>query len=720
MTMPSLFGEFRDGPFVGLGYRTPTYTGVTDGHGRFFYEAGDLVTFFIGPLQLGCAKGAPTLTIASLDNKPDTDLFRPTTVNRARFLLSFSPEPDFRNGVTISEDIRDAVSKHMDILSFDSEIDSFEKKISVHAVFNELGARFRGVAEVRNHLRRSLNGIKLLRDVQIPTRDGSWLGADVFLPIGSGPSPTLMNMSVYGRAFRVGVIRTDDDLHASEEREDAWHENKRDDIPPFFKWSEAAFRPNASTWVPRGYVMVRVDHRGIGNTPGELNPYSKQEALDYYDAIEWAAKQPWSNGKVATFGASFHGTNQLFAAGLHPPSLKAIAALACDADAYRDLSYPGGIYLEGYRKYWWQVLVGKQRNPESSAVGFLEGLKQHPWDDEYYHGEGLMSADFSNIVIPAILSVSQSEGIHGRAGFEAFRGLGSPSKHLLVWDAFYMPSMTYDSDADLRSFFDLHLKGIKPAQEQPPVRLMMRVGDRKFEWRDAADWPIPGTQYQDFFLDANASSTIGSLSAAEPKYGGFIEYSADADPTDHENAPMAVFESAPFDTDVDFAGHFKATLWVASTSSDADIYVSLRVMDGERQVPYRTIEPATFQGEARGHRSSPPLTAGVLKASRRALDPTRSTPERPWHTHLEKDAQLLIPDKPVKVEVELLAVTGRVSRGWRLRLEVSPVEGPGTMPGFERAYDESYHRGAVNRVMTGGAHKSCITMPVVPSISSSN
>ncbi|KAF4460141.1 hypothetical protein FALBO_13090 [Fusarium albosuccineum] len=248
MTMPSLFGEFRDGPFVGLGYSTPSYTGVTDSHGRFFYEAGDLVTFFIGYFELGCAKGAPTLTLASLDNKPDTDLFRPTTVNRARFLLSFSHDLDFRNGVTIDDKIRDAVKKHSENLSFDSEIGSFEKKISVHAAFNELGARLREVAEVRNHLRRSLNGIELLRDVQIPTRDGSWLGADVFLPIGNGPSPTLMNMSVDGRAFRVGVIRTDDDLQTSEEREDAWHENKRDDIPPFFKWSEAAFRPNASTW----------------------------------------------------------------------------------------------------------------------------------------------------------------------------------------------------------------------------------------------------------------------------------------------------------------------------------------------------------------------------------------------------------------------------------------------------------------------------------------
>lgn len=715
MTLPILTGEFRDGPFIGLGYKTPSQAGVTDLHGRFSYLAGEVITFFINNLRLGSTTGATSLTLASLDGGLNTDLSRPSTVNRARFVLSLSRELDFRNGVTISKEICDTISKHIDGLSFDFEIDSFEKATSLHAILDELNLRFRGAAEVRNHLRRSIRGIKLLRDVQIPTRDGSWLGADCFLPIGNGRSPVLMNMSVYGRAFRIGVVHTDDDFRASEEREDTWQENERENIPPFFKWSEAAFRPNATTWVPRGYVMIRVDNRGIGNTPGDVNPFSKQEALDYYDAIEWAAKQPWSDGKVATFGASFHATNQFNVAGLQPPSLKAIAPLACDADAYRDLSYPGGIYLEKYREYWWEVLVGKQRNPKSGAVDFLGGFRSHPWDGEYYHGGGLVSADFSKINIPVMVSVSQSEVIHGRAGFEAFRELCSHSKHLLVWDAFYMPSMIEGSDADLHAFFDLHLKGIKPAQQQPPVRIMMRTGDREFEWRNEADWPVPNTRYFDFFLDARGSNKVGRLDTVQPKSEFFIEYSSDTEPTNHANAPMAAFVSAPFDKDVDFAGHFKATLWVTSTTSDADVYVSLRVLDGEREVPYRTIEPATFQGEARGKRATAPLTSGVLKASRRATDPTRSTPERPWHTHLEKDAQPLIPNEPVKIEVELLAVAGRISAGRRLRLEVSPIEGPGVVvPGFERAYDETYHRGATNCVLTGGTHASSITIPIIP------
>jgi predicted acyl esterase len=167
---------------------------------------------------------------------------------------------------------------------------------------------------------------------------------------------------------------------------------------------------------------------------------------------------------------------------------------------------------------------------------------------------------------------------------------------------------------------------------------------------------------------------------------------------------MAVFESAPLDEDVELAGHFRATLWVSSTSPDADFYVALRVMDGEREILYQTRDAASVA----------PLTWGCLKASHRVLDPVRSTTERPWHTHRREDARPLRPDEVVKVDVEMLVATGRIAAGHRLRIEISPAEGRGTNPDWQRAYDDSYHRKAVNRIFTGGALPSSITIPVVP------
>jgi predicted acyl esterase len=700
-----LSGTFLDGPFIGLGYRTPTCEGVTDEHGAFLYRPGETVTFSIGTLVIGSAAGATHLTLASLGDggtAGSPDVTRPDTVNRARFVQSLGHELDLRDGVLIDQRMRDVVDAHADGISFDCDVESFEQADSVRAVFGENGLRFRGAAEARNHVRRALAGIKVMRDVRIPVRDGSYLLADVFRPIEAGNYPTLLRLSVYGRAFQVGSILSDADHQASEEREAAWHEESRDGIFAYFRHSETAVSANAGDWVPRGYVVVRVDGRGVGRTPGTASPFSVQESLDYYDAIEWAAEQPWSDGKVGLYGGSYNATVQWNVASLRPPSLKAIAPLASDSDAYRDLAYPGGILLDDYRNWWWTEMVGGAKNPESDAVDFVKGLVDHPWDDDYYRGVGLQSADFAGIDIPVLTAVSQTAQIHGRAGFEAFAQVKSTEKQLLVWDAEYAHHMYLDSRADIEAFFDRHLKGLEPEREPSPVRMVIRTGDGGAQWRDAADWPVPGTEYRNLFLDAGREGGPGGVADEPPARIAAAEYSADVRAS--ANLPMAVFETAPFDTDLELAGHFRASLWVASTSSDADLFVSLRVLDGDREVPYGTHEPNPLA----------PLTWGCLKVSRRALDPVRSTEERPWHTHRREDAQPLAPGDVVKVEVELLPATARIPAGRRLRIEISPAEKEGSVSAWARAYDESYHRGAVNRVFTGGPLPSSVTLPVIP------
>src|SRR5207244_1326121 len=63
-------------------------------------------------------------------------------------------------------------------------------------------------------------------------------------------------------------------------------------------------------WVPDGYACVRVDSRGAGRSPGVLDLWSARETRDLYDCIEWAAGQPWSNGKVGLSGISYYAMNQ--------------------------------------------------------------------------------------------------------------------------------------------------------------------------------------------------------------------------------------------------------------------------------------------------------------------------------------------------------------------------------------------------------------------------
>lgn len=68
--------------------------------------------------------------------------------------------------------------------------------------------------------------------------------------------------------------------------------------------------PDPGFWVPNDYVVVKVALRGSDKSKGVLSPWSKREAEDYYEMIEWAAKQPWSNGNIGTNGVSYLAVTQ--------------------------------------------------------------------------------------------------------------------------------------------------------------------------------------------------------------------------------------------------------------------------------------------------------------------------------------------------------------------------------------------------------------------------
>ncbi|WP_052384098.1 CocE/NonD family hydrolase [Litchfieldella xinjiangensis] len=96
-----------------------------------------------------------------------------------------------------------------------------------------------------------------------------------------------------------------------------------------------------------GYVCVRVDMRGSGDSDGVLtDEYTQQEQEDGVDAINWIAKQPWCNGKVGMMGISWGGFNSLQVAAKQPEALKAIISLCSSDDLYSDnMHYMGGCLL---------------------------------------------------------------------------------------------------------------------------------------------------------------------------------------------------------------------------------------------------------------------------------------------------------------------------------------------------------------------------------------
>src|ERR1041384_6213363 len=77
--------------------------------------------------------------------------------------------------------------------------------------------------------------------------------------------------------------------------------------------------------------------RGAGRSPGYIDHFSPRETRDFYDCIEWAGVQPWSNGKVGLSGISYYGINQWHEMPLRPPHLAAMIIWEGAADWYRDM-----------------------------------------------------------------------------------------------------------------------------------------------------------------------------------------------------------------------------------------------------------------------------------------------------------------------------------------------------------------------------------------------
>lgn len=109
-----------------------------------------------------------------------------------------------------------------------------------------------------------------------------------------------------------------------------------------------------------GYVFLTVDVRGRGNSEGEFTPLL-QEAKDGHDVVEWLARQPYCDGKVAMWGGSYAGYDQWAAAKERPPHLATIVPVASPK--------PGVDYPMSHNMFYaydtqWLTLVGGRAGQE--------------------------------------------------------------------------------------------------------------------------------------------------------------------------------------------------------------------------------------------------------------------------------------------------------------------------------------------------------------------
>src|SRR5580704_15950644 len=554
--------------------------------------------------------------------------------------------------------------------------------------------------------------------------DGLVLRADVFRPEADGRYPVIMTHGPYAKwlAFQEGFARQWANLAAEHPDALAGSSNLH------ANWETV----DPEKWVPDGYVVIRVEWRGAGRSPGYLDIFSARETRDYYQCIEWAAVQPWSTGKVGLLGVSYYAMNQWQVAALQPPHLAAICPWEGGSDFYRDFTRHGGI-LNVFVRQWYppqvagvqhgvgdrgrrhRVTGGTVAGPETLTADQLKGngadtphaVLTHSLDESYFRER---SPDLAKIRVPVLSAANWAHHLHTRGNFEGYSRVGSADRWLEVhglqhWVQFY----TDDGVRLQKRFFGHFLKGEGTGWgAQPPVVLHARRVDGSFEERAEAAWPLPRTQWTRFHLDIAA----GQLAPAPD--------TAERSATFEALGEGLEFWTPPLEQELEITGSAAARLTVASSTSDADVFLTLRVLDPDGC-------DVTFIS---GQDSRGCVGFGWLRASHRKTDPERSLAYRPWHTHDEQ--QPLTPGEPVALDVEIWPTSVIIPAGYRLGVAVQgrdfelPGEGPWpsafgvTMRGNGIfVHTEPKDRpadifGGETTLISGGARPSYLLLPVIP------
>lgn len=562
------------------------------------------------------------------------------------------------------------------------------------------------------------HSLRFEKNVSIPMNDGVVLKANVFRPNAAGRFPVIVAMSPYGK-----------DVHFKDAYKPQWDElihlypdiDKNGSTGKYLRWETA----DPERWVPHGYILIHIDARGSGQSPGYLDTRSAREVMDLYESIEWAARQPWSSGKVGMLGISYYAINQWQVASLQPPSLKAIIPWEGSFNVYRDQRRHGGILSNSFPTNWWprQVLSNQHGNAgthyvdpdtgkpptgpplskemlEGNRVSPTDSLRGHRLDDEWFRQS---TPKFDRIKLPFLSAGNWGGlGLHLRGNVEGFVRSASKEKWLEMhggthFESFYLP----EGVEMQRSFFDFYLKGKRNGWDREPrVRLAIRRPDGLTK-RMEKEWPLKRTQWTKYYLDA-ATVMIGLQPPAQ-----------EARLTYKGLGQGIRLTTGPFEQETEFTGPIALRLNVASSTEDMDIFATIQAFapDGSE---------VTFSGASE---RAVPVSQGWLRVSHRKLDPTLSQPYRPYHSHDE--VQPMIPGEIYPVDVEIWPTSMVFPKGYRMDLLIEGRD-------FERPEQQGRTKGSgpflhtdpedrkpaifdgENTVVTGPSCPCYILLPKIP------
>ena len=563
--------------------------------------------------------------------------------------------------------------------------------------------------------------IKMMYDVKVPMRDGVNLSTDIYLPDAEGPFPAVLFRTPYNNNNEMNV-------------EDCIY------------------------FASRGYAFVAQDARGRWDSEGEWYPFIN-EAEDGFDSLEWVGSQPWCDGNVGMWGGSYVGLAQWQAAPLRSKYLKAMVPRVGYSNLYHNWVYTGGAFQLAFNLKWGAIQMHTRTNqaqylwmPESNhlsslqwhlplntmaeAAGrnsqFWKDWIDHPSYDDYWRSMRPVDAHYADIRVPAygfggwfdvflqstlnnFMGVNQYGRPPGKGNQKMVIGpwvhnVGNFGRETRTGDVEFGDAAQIDLRAERVRWFDYWLKGIENGvTDEPPVKVFVMGANR---WREASDWPVPGTQYTRYYLHSGGNSNSvfggGGLDTTSPTSEAPDKWDYDPEhpvmtvggstccgeddtpvsmgPRDQQTVEwrpdVLVYSTTPLDSDIEVTGPVKMVLYASSSAPDTDFTAKLV--------------------DVNANGTAINVAEGIIRGR------YRDSWEQP---------ELMEPGRVYKFEIDLWSTSNCFLAGHRVRVEVASSN----FPHFDRNPNTGNPFGqdvelqvAHQTVYHDADHPSHIVLPIIP------
>ena len=557
--------------------------------------------------------------------------------------------------------------------------------------------------------------------VAMKTRDGVTLYSDIYRPRADGKFPVILMRTPYDKSV-------------------SWA------VTPSYQIAA------------HGYVVVVQDVRGRYTSEGEWYPF-RHESDDGYDAVEWVAALPSSDGRVGMMGGSYVGATQMLAAIAHPPHLAGICPVVTASNYHDGWTYQGGALEQWFDQNWttqlatntmWRLiakdtnaLVGASTLPLTQYPAFnyaslpagadataqlapyyLDWLA-HPNYDAYWK-QWSIEEHFSDIRIPALHiggwydiflsgTLRNYMGIKAHGGSDAARN----GQRLLVQIGghagfgrrigdveFGDEAIKFPSTEVLIDWYDFLFKGVQNEfASDKPVRVFVMGANT---YHQESDWPPPEAQPTRYFLHSGGSANSlrgdGGLSVTPPR-----KETPDKFTYDPANAVPTVGGSLCCD-----APHYEPgprDQRVIENRDDVLVY-STRPLAEDMEVT----GPVRLELWAKSSAVDTDFTGKLVDVSPDGFVMNlcdgilrlryRDSQEKP---------QLMNPDQVYKISVDLWATSNLFRKGHIMRLEVSSSNFPRFDRNLNTGADQATSRqfvSATNTILHDAEHPSALLVPV--------